>query len=46
MGHQYQSGVGMFFVHTVALDGTVTSRITSEAGDVREPAWSPFPATQ
>ncbi len=22
MGHQYQSGVGMFFVHTVALDGT------------------------
>lgn len=31
---------------TVAIDGSVTSRITSEAGDVREPAWSPFPATQ
>lgn len=27
---------------TVAVDGSVTSRITSEAGDVREPAWSPF----
>jgi TolB protein len=31
---------------TVAIDGSVTSRITSEAGDVREPAWSPFPVTQ
>jgi TolB protein len=29
---------------TVAIDGSVTSRITSEAGDVREPAWSPFAA--
>jgi TolB protein len=28
---------------TVAIDGSVTSRITSDAGDVREPAWSPFP---
>jgi TolB protein len=31
---------------TVAVDGSVSSRITSEAGDVREPAWSPFPVTQ
>jgi TolB protein len=31
---------------TVAIDGSVTSRITSDAGDVREPAWSPFPITQ
>lgn len=27
---------------TVSVDGSVTSRITSDAGDVREPAWSPF----
>ena len=26
---------------TVAVDGSVTSRISSPAGDVREPAWSP-----
>jgi TolB protein len=29
---------------TVSVDGSVTSRLTSDAGDVREPAWSPFPA--
>jgi TolB protein len=28
---------------TVAIDGSVTSRISSAGGDVREPAWSPFP---
>jgi TolB protein len=26
---------------TVAIDGSVTSRISSASGDVREPAWSP-----
>jgi TolB protein len=31
---------------TVSIDGSVTSRISSEVGDVREPAWSPFPAQQ
>jgi TolB protein len=31
---------------TVAVDGSVTSRISAEAGDVREPAWSPFPPQQ
>jgi TolB protein len=29
---------------TVSIDGSVTSRITSDAGDVREPAWSPYAA--
>lgn len=27
---------------TVAIDGSVSSRISSAAGDVREPAWSPY----
>jgi TolB protein len=27
---------------TVAIDGSVASKITSESGDVREPAWSPY----
>jgi TolB protein len=28
---------------TVSVDGSVASRIVSDEGDVREPAWSPFP---
>ena len=27
---------------TVSVDGNVASRIASDDGDVREPAWSPF----
>ena len=30
---------------TVAIDGSVTSRISSATGDVREPAWSPRDGT-
>lgn len=29
---------------TVSVDGRVTQRLASRAGDVREPVWSPFPA--
>jgi TolB protein len=34
-----ESGRGV--LATVAIDGSVTSRISSASGDVREPAWSP-----
>jgi len=34
-----ESGRGV--LETVAIDGSVTSRISSSVGDVREPAWSP-----
>jgi TolB protein len=32
---------GRGVLETVAIDGSVTSRISSASGDVREPAWSP-----
>jgi TolB protein len=32
---------GRGVLETVAIDGSVTSRISSATGDVREPAWSP-----
>ena len=28
---------------TVAVDGGVASRFSAADGDIREPAWSPFP---
>ena len=36
---------GQGVLATVAIDGSVTSRISSASGDVREPAWSPRQAT-
>jgi len=30
---------------TVSIDGRVTQRLAASKGDVREPVWSPFPAT-
>ena len=34
-------GSGRGVLATVAVDGSVTSRISAASGDVREPAWSP-----
>jgi TolB protein len=31
---------------TVAADGSFQQRLSSDTGDVREPAWSPYPAVQ
>jgi TolB protein len=30
----------------VSTDGRFQQRLSSDAGDVREPVWSPFPAPQ
>jgi TolB protein len=34
---------GRLVLATISVDGVVASRIVSDEGDVREPAWSPFP---
>ncbi|MGI9259721.1 MAG: Tol-Pal system beta propeller repeat protein TolB, partial [Gammaproteobacteria bacterium] len=38
-----QQGVGV--LSSVSTDGRIRRQIASVAGDVREPAWSPFPRT-
>jgi TolB protein len=30
---------------SVSVDGRVKQRLTSQSGDVREPAWGPYPAS-